>query len=1143
MTTKTDRDDREREPVASQAERSGGGDGFYVVGIGASAGGLESLERFFASLESDPGMAFVVIQHLSPDYKSLMAELLSKHTTMPCIRAANGMPVEPNKIYLIPPRTSMTVHDGHLSVVEHNRHETLHLPIDVFFQSLGEDMAERGIGIVLSGTGSDGMRGIRSIKDASGMVMVQDLADAKFDGMPRSAISTGLADFILPADEMPKALLQFVQNPRSLGPQERAGHLPEEHEEALRRVMAVVGKQAGIDFTCYKPSTVVRRVERRMNIRQCQTAGEYADLLASSPAEVSTLHKELLIGVTRFFRDDEAFSILEKEVISELFDQTDHDATMRVWVAGCSTGEEAYSLAMLLLEHMDARELNRRIKIFATDVDKDAVEFAAEGVYPESIVADVSPERLQKFFVRMQDHYQVSRRLRETVVFAPHSVIKDPPFSNMDLVSCRNLLIYLKPEAQKRVLALLAYSLKHEGFLVLGSSEMPGESSTVFRPVNSKWKIYRKMSSARGLINDTLVSPSTRPRDREMVPAVGGASSGQDQVVLERAIQELMLARHAGCLVLDADFNVMHIFGEVDDLIQIQPGRASLDARRMTSNELAVAMGTALSRAKKTAKEVSYSQVELKRRGITVDLRVRPISIRRKDERLYLVILERSQSGSRRTDGGDEYDHDSGTQQRISDLEQELQFTKANLQATIEELQTSNEELQATNEELVTSNEELQSTNEELQSVNEELHTVNTEYQEKIEELTQINNDVNNLLRATRIGTIFLDRELSIRKFTPAVSSFLNILPQDLGRPISHITGMLSSIPLEQMARKVLRTRSSVEVEDHGTGKRSLLVRFLPYLTDEGVMEGVVITFVDLSDLRRRYISGGEQDNRLLELLTSVDEVVWSVELPSRNFMYFSPSVETLFGYRPSEFLADRDLWNDVVVPEDRRKMREFFTSVIEAGSERVSVRIRRKNGTVVRVSVHGQVILDEQGDPCRINGITHAETLDPEIEERFQSILDSLSKHVAVLDSQGTILQVNEIWRESHRLRSDGQELKAGKNYLDALDCPEKDPTGWMASVRGGILRVLSGETPEFILEHPMEEDGVPGWYLTRIRPLAGHNRGVVVTHVDITRRVEAERLARENSDSRPQDGVGEYREDGAQDSARRSYPDSSTD
>ncbi|MFW5839003.1 MAG: chemotaxis protein CheB [Planctomycetota bacterium] len=877
----TDRESgpKKEEAVIQASETEKPGDGPFVLGIGASAGGLESLERFFNQMPSQSGMAFVVIQHLSPDYKSLMVQLLSKHTNMPVQRAEQGQKILPNQVYLIPPRMTMKIQDGRIQLSEQEPN-TLHLPIDTFFESLGKDQRERAIGIVLSGTGSDGMRGIRTIKENGGMVVVQTVADAKFDGMPKSAISTGLPDYILPADEMPSALLSFVENPGLLSESRDPTELYRSQQDAMDQIISTVNRFTGVDFTFYRPATIVRRVERRMSITKCTTLQEYADLIEDSEDEALTLYKELLIGVTRFFRDEQAFEVLSHQVIPQILEQSNPIEPIRIWVAGCSTGEEAYSLAMLIIEYLEKHNIDRKVMVFATDLDREAIEYAAEGAYPESIIADLSSERLNRFFVKRDEKYYVKRQLREMIIFAPQNLIKDPPFSNMDMVCCRNLLIYLQPSMQKRVLAMMAYSLKHQGFLFLGSSETLGESVAVFRAVDSRRKIYQKVASSQRLVSETLSRSKLRSEmiENEKSRSENSISSGMDSTVLQGAMQELLLSRRSCALILDESCLIRHVFGQTQNLLQLQPGKASLDARKIMSNDLSIALSTAINRSWKTGQEVVYSRIQTHNAGQTVDLRIRPLpQVSPNNQRMFLALFETVSNPSSPDASTTASSRTGDSDDRMHDLEQELQFTKANLQSTIEELQTSNEELQATNEELVTSNEELQSTNEELQSVNEELHTVNSEYQEKIEELTQLNNDVDNLLRATEVGVLFLDINMHIRKFTPTISEVINILPQDLGRPISHITTKARDFDLAGQCAEVLKDRTPRSRELAIDGESDYLIRFVPYRTEEDRLDGLIVTCVDISEVKRtrgRYEAVLDLSEHEIALLDSDGEIV-----------------------------------------------------------------------------------------------------------------------------------------------------------------------------------------------------------------------------------------------------------------------------
>ena len=823
-----------------------------VVGLGASAGGLEALQSFFSHMPADSGLAFVVIQHLSPDYKSLMVELLSKTTTMPVRRIEDGMPIEANTVYLIPPKNNVTVYHQTLMLAAQDHGRGLNLPIDLFFCSLAEDLGERAVGIVLSGTGSDGTRGIRAIKEAGGLAIAQDPGTAKFDGMPASVIATGLADYILPPEEMPGQLIRFVQHPfiaRVMKP----GEGPAVEEDALVRITAILRKATGVDFGLYKPATVLRRIERRMGIAQLQSVGDYLAYLQQTPVEVTALYKDLLIGVTKFFRDTEAFDYLQRSVIPALFDRKQHDPVIRLWVAGCATGEEAYSLAILLREEMAKRDVVYDVKLFATDIDRGAIEVAGGGLYPASISAEVSEERLRRYFIDRGGAYQVAREIREMVVFAPHNLLKDPPFTKIDLVSCRNLLIYLQPVLQQRVLSYFAFSLVEGGVLFLGGSETVGDMGGLVENEEAKWKVYvrRKGMPPPMELAVNLVPSRDRMLRTSFLPVAASRRLTEDSLIAD--VQTRLLSRYApACLLIDETGELLHSFGRLPDYLRLAGGRASLNLVKMLPKELGLALSTAVPRCLKDRMEVAYQSIRFSCGGVfrQADLRVEPMASSGSQPLRLLVYIEEREAAA--PDGpGDAvaYDAQSDQNRRISDLEHELQMTRENLQATVEELETSNEELQATNEELLASNEELQSTNEELQSVNEELYTVNAEYQLKIGELTELNNDIDNLLVSSQVGTIFLDADLRIRKFTSAISRELNLLPHDVGRPIADLAHPVLA-EIQGLVPAALDGQRSDRVVAVGTD-RWILARVLPYVARARAHSGVVITLVDISPLRR----------------------------------------------------------------------------------------------------------------------------------------------------------------------------------------------------------------------------------------------------------------------------------------------------
>ncbi|MEZ5335795.1 MAG: chemotaxis protein CheB [Methanolobus sp.] len=825
----------------------------YIVGVGASAGGLEAIEELFESMPSDTGMSFVVIQHLSPDYKSLMVELLSKKTKMDVLRAEDGMLVEPNKIYLIPPRNNLTIFHSKLILSEHEHSRIPNFPIDIFLESLAEDQGSKAIGIILSGTGSDGMRGIKAIKEKGGMVMVQNEDSAKFDGMPKSAISTGIVDYILTSREMPEQLISFIEHPYE-SKQVDANILLTDQEN-MHRLFALLRKKHSVDFTYYKKSTVVRRVERRMVVNHIDEFRDYVRYLENNSQEITNLYRELLIGVTHFFRDEEAFEYISKKCILDLIKNSD-GKEVRIWVAGCSTGEEAYSMAIILKETMESMGKYFNVKIFATDVDEGAIIKAASGRYSEGIVADVGHERLQKYFNATETEFHIRKDIREMVVFAKHNVLTDPPFPNIDLISCRNLLIYLQPTLQSRVLELFNYSLKNDGILFLGPSETTGDMSERFEPLNHKWKIYRSrgkikaidMQKIRSITLDATKDrhePSSAPRTWKQT---------QEEKLLQRVIDSMQEEYLPLTIITNENMEIVYTLGNSEGYFKVPTGKMVFNISKMISKDLSIPITTGLQKVFNTKENVKYKNVKTKINGEKkrVNVNIKLLPSMQNQIPLAAIFLSESASSEQVTETDqNEYDMDEIVEQRISDLEQELQFTRENLQATIEELETSNEELQATNEELFASNEELQATNEELQSVNEELHTVNAEFQAKIIQLTELNQDIENLMANTQIGTLFLDENLEIRKYTPMMKEIFHLLDNDIGRPLEGIANNAIELNILDIIKKVHENNNTYENEVHTLNDKWYLLKILPYFISHNKYSGIVVTVVDITTLKR----------------------------------------------------------------------------------------------------------------------------------------------------------------------------------------------------------------------------------------------------------------------------------------------------
>ncbi|MBL0386438.1 PAS domain-containing protein [Tumebacillus sp. ITR2] len=819
-----------------------------IVGIGASAGGLEALERFFDFVPSATGASYVIVQHLSPEHKSFMAELLARHTTMHISVVTNELKIEPNQIYLIPPRKFMTVRDGVLRLNDYATKRDSLQPIDDFFESLAGDQGSNAIAVILSGTGTDGTRGIRAIHDVGGLVMVQSEASAAFEGMPRSAISTGLVHHVQTPEELARKLLGVLV-PLDTN----------DVEEILPALYQLLKDSHGIDYSGYKRAGVVRRVERRMKLKSISSPVGYREYIESHPEEISALQKDLLIGVTHFFRDPEAFAALYEKVIPSIVEHKlkSGEKEIRVWVSACSTGEEAYTVAMLFQQYLREHGHDLDLRIFATDLDQESVQYASLGNYPLQLEEDVPKEYVERYFIRHGDAYQVTKELRKPIVFAPHNIIQDPPFLNMDLVTCRNMMIYFEADVQKKVLSLFHFSLNKYGYLFLGPSESVGKLTHLFEHYDKRWNIFRHaitsptMQVKTQTTLDMLGSAGTTVRqgNRELTHTPVPQPLRKLDDVYSMLIEEYM----PPSILLDGNNDVVHTFGDLSKYLVIPRGKLSFNIHKMVSTPLSVFIGTALHKVRKNDQPVRYLNVAIpgvEGQQITVNITVKKFKAARNND-LLLLLFEESDNETIPTLIPTPYNPDDNVKLRIEELERELSYARESLQATIEELETSNEELQATNEEMIAANEEMQSTNEELQSVNEELFTVNAEHQRKILELTELNNDMDNFLISTKIGTIFLDHDLCIRRFTPAVTKVIHLLEIDIGRPLSHMSHRLKYDRLLEDAREVLTHVVPTEREIQTVEGDWYSVGILPYRTVENQIKGVVVTFVDITDLKR----------------------------------------------------------------------------------------------------------------------------------------------------------------------------------------------------------------------------------------------------------------------------------------------------
>ncbi|ASZ14206.1 chemotaxis protein CheB [Chitinophaga sp. MD30] len=822
----------------------------YVVALGASAGGLEAIQEFFDHMPRTANLSFVIIQHLSPDFKSLLVELVGRHTHMKVVEAAHQHPVAKNCIYVIPNNKLIRIQRNKLVLADKSAEKVPNNAIDVFLHSLAMDKKEKAIAVILSGTGTDGTKGIVTVKEQGGMVLVQEPRTAKFDGMPNSAIQSGYVDLVAPSSNLPSAILQYIQ---------QIDRTIDEHinidEKILTKVFDLIRQYAGQEFYYYKTPTVLRRISRRMIQGDFSDPKTYVEHLESNPEECKELARDFLINVTRFFRDPEAFDIIKEQVLREVIANKEPEEQIKIWVAACSTGEEAYSIAIAVDEMLEEMDHQREVKIFATDIEASNLEIAMTGTYPQGIERDVSEERRNKYFSRKGRTYTIIPRLRKQIVFARHDIIKDPPFIKNDLVSCRNMLIYMNAVLQERIYATLQFSVNKQGFLFLGPSENPTFLKGSMQQINAKWKIFRKLADgkARLYMGNSFTTPSKHTRETETVLTTTRNFESKSQRALWDDLRDT-LTEDLGMLALyiDRNFEIRETLGNYDQLLSLPKKNLNLSLLRMLPPELSVIFNKEIRKAWKQQEKITLRNIIFGKDGHQQSIHVVINPDARKNEQEYtLVVISKNGAATVEKNiiattaaNNEEIDGDY-----LQSLEAELAEVRGNLQIAIEDLETANEELQSSNEELLSSNEELQSSNEELQSLNEELYTLNTEHQLKIKELVELNDDLNNYFRSTDIAQIFLDEQLNIRKFNPASVRMINFIESDLGRPITHISNNIRYDHLVQDIEQVQRSRSVIEKEVQQYQGQNLLMRIMPYLTKNGRSSGVIITFVDISTI------------------------------------------------------------------------------------------------------------------------------------------------------------------------------------------------------------------------------------------------------------------------------------------------------
>jgi two-component system, chemotaxis family, CheB/CheR fusion protein len=937
-----------------------------IVGIGASAGGLEALDAFFRNMPGDTGMAFVVVTHTPAGRPSLMPDLLARHCAMPIVAVTGPTTVKANRIYMAPAGERLSLRDGILNAYP-GRDGVPRQFIDAFFRVLAEDAKERAVGIVLSGTGTDGTLGIKEIKAQSGMTMAQEETTARYAGMPHSAIASLQVDYVLGPEDMPRQLISYANKAlhRMTAPAGPVGN----SAEHFGRIFGLLRTRTGHDFSNYKSTTIRRRIERRMNVHQLDSLGDYLKYLQGNPSEVDRLFKELLIGVTSFFRDNDAYEILATTVLPQLIAGKPENHIIRAWVAGCSTGEEAYSLAIALKECMERAGVHHAVQIFATDLDADAIDVARVGEYPESIAADVSPERLERFFTHDdQGSYRIRKEIRELLIFAPHSLIEDPPFTKLDLLSCRNLLIYLEGRLQQQLAPIFHYALRPGGMLFLGSSESLSGFAHLFEPIDKKWKLFKRREVPSGNYLSDLTVPASDLSSREIAQPTAGKMSefghmqSAERVLLQNLVPPTVIIHERG--------EVVHIHGRTGLFLEPAPGpQNTANVYNMAREGLRLDLAVAVRDAASSDQVVVHRGVRVKSNGhtISVDLRVKRLTQPEAMKGLFLVAFEKAEpipeeSSHAALDGVSREE----IADRVSILQRELSHAKEVHQSTIEELETANEELKSTNEELQSTNEELQSANEELetskeemQSLNEELQTVNAELQGKVEELSRANDDMKNLLNGTDIATIFLDNDLNIKRYTDRTRKVIRLIPSDIGRPLSDLVSKLKYKELAEDAQNVLHTLVFKEAEVQSEDGASYLMRMLPYRTTENVIDGLVVTFVDITKIKALQAEA----LRLMVALGNSPTVVFG---QNQRLQY-----EWVFGNimgQPSEQLIGRT--DQEAFGEAARILVQLKREVVEETKP-----LRRRiqlgvDGSAKEHDLYLQPVLDPEGAMVGISGV-----------------------------------------------------------------------------------------------------------------------------------------------------------------------------